>query len=238
MAEFVKSPPAPYIVVIDKTNNYESLMKENAFLFHKQEKEIKKESRKPDSAIKRLILDISGVVLLYTGTFLVCDLLQATKTGEWVKMDGLFLNPVKWLWKEFKDLLVNLKIRYISHKIEKLGCDGIYDKQIQYCNIHNPIDYIGLWLNENIIIPANQQFGFSVDPIDVSNLQKCYQQAQSTYSACELAEAQANWQNKYNEANDCQKAALDDAKSCMDKENEIEKLLCMQDSFVEYQFCN
>lgn len=68
---------------------------------------------RPQSFVQRFFMDLFGGLLLYGGTFIVCDLLRAACTGEWTRLEWMFLGP--WNYITGSPLLHRLTRVFDSH---------------------------------------------------------------------------------------------------------------------------
>lgn len=85
MAEFQETVP---IIEVDYDQlTYEMLKKEY------DESYVQVETNKPSGPVNRLFSDLFGLLLLYAGTFVVCDLIRLWHTGDWTHIWWMFLGP-------------------------------------------------------------------------------------------------------------------------------------------------
>jgi hypothetical protein len=143
----------PIVVVYDSNSTYAT---ENGINYDKLTYELLLDENKedrltvsrntPNGPVDRLLSDILGLLCLYGGTFILCDLYRTWKTGQWTSLAWMFLGP----WNALTGAPLLHKITHLFDQVTDSGraidlCDTKYTEAKRSCEIFSaPINWIGI----------------------------------------------------------------------------------------------
>jgi len=120
--------------------NYDELTYELLLQEHKEDELASHwNPNRPTSLIGRLLMDSLGIFLIYTGTFVACDLLNTYRTGNWTSIMFAFLGP----WNYITGAPLLHKFTHVFDHITSSGravnlCNTKYDDATKLCTVENP----------------------------------------------------------------------------------------------------
>lgn len=121
---------APYVNVDMQEETYEMLVE----MQKKQALTI--DTNKPDSLLQRGLSDFYGLILLYFGTFVVCDVLRTLYSGEWTRVIWSVLGP----WNAATGApLISKLAKFLGDKFGDpvQRCQDSYSAKIADCRLTN-----------------------------------------------------------------------------------------------------
>lgn len=131
MAEIAEDD-VPYIIVYNPELTYSAIHRRQ--METKIEKQNIAQKNKPTyTTIQRLLVDIVGPIIIYAGTFIVCDMLNTISTGNWTSLTRMFTG----LWDYRHNVLTDFR-QFILNTLQELAgntvdCDKKRNYGYDYC---------------------------------------------------------------------------------------------------------
>lgn len=152
--------------------------------------ELTKETRKsmmgadrntPSGPIARVGMDLFGAVLLYFGTFVVCDLIRSISTGRWTHLIWSVLGP----WNYFTGSPLLHRVTHIfdhvgGNKLQR--CEEKYSAALRKCDA----EYVLGGLGEGGQCHADATAAYQACYENSSECQQCVDTKTAEYSGQEL----------------------------------------------------
>lgn len=135
----------PIIVVYDNDHTYAT---ENGINYDKltyqmllqedKKNQLKVQDNSPNGIIDRVLSDVLGLVVLYAGTFIMCDLYRTWRTGRWTQIVWMFIGP--WNALTGAPLLHKISDLFDSHgagsgKPGIRRCEDAYTLALKKCDV-------------------------------------------------------------------------------------------------------
>lgn len=133
MAEIAEDD-VPYIIVYNPELTYSAIHRRQ--METKIEKQNIAQKNKPTyTTIQRLLVDIVGPIIIYAGTFIVCDMFNTVSTGQWTSITRM----ITGLWDYRHNILTDFR-QFILNTLQELAgntvdCDKKRNYGYDYCDV-------------------------------------------------------------------------------------------------------
>lgn len=128
------SEDIPYVIVYNPELTYQDIHRKQL------ETEIEKNNlvtrNKPEyTGIQRILVDIIGPIIVYAGTYIICDMLNTISTGNWTSLTRMFTG----LWDYRHNVLTDFR-QFILNTLQELAgntvdCDKKRNYGYDYCDV-------------------------------------------------------------------------------------------------------
>jgi len=159
MGQPLSTPADPPVVEV----NYDELTYELLLKEYKQDQlDEHVNFNKPQSILGRVAQDSIGAILLYIGTFVVCDLINMAYTGRWTRLRWMVLGPYNYITGA--PLLHN-----ITHIFDNI--DDNTSPAVSHCENQYDIASKACWVDDGIFTGFLEK-------------KECQDQVDADYNAC------------------------------------------------------
>lgn len=123
----------PYVIVYNPELTYQDIHRKQLETEIEKNKLVTK--NKPTyTGIQRILVDIIGPIIIYAGTYIICDMLNTISTGNWTSLIRMFTG----LWdyrhnfmSDFREFILNILQELVGNTVD---CDKKRNYGYDYCD--------------------------------------------------------------------------------------------------------